>query len=414
MKKCIAIFCLIICVCLTSCDKGNIYSKENDKNAVLAANFDEEELIKEQEGDEEPQIYTVKMRAVGDIMTHDYQLDVAYDKNDNSYNFDKQFELIKKYIEEADIAIGNLESTFGGSERGYSGYPQFNSPDSLANSLKDVGFDILTTANNHSLDTYSAGALRTLDVLDNVGIEHVGTYSSQEARDEIKIMTVNNISFAFFSYTYGTNGIPIPKDKPYLVNLINLEEMKKDIQKAEELSPDFIVVCVHFGNEYERYPNNNQKQIVDELFNAGADIILGSHPHVLQPMETRKVTRPDGSVEDCFVIYSLGNFISSQRSPLDPPRDAGLILNIDFEKLENEKAKIKTISFMPTWVQFSTVKARGIIRVVSSITPEKELEKLLLPYEINRLKETKQYTLQHLLGEKERIIEEDFYIYNLY
>ena len=111
MKKCIAIFCLIICVCLTSCDKGNIYSKENDKNAVLAANFDEEELIKEQEGDEEPQIYTVKMRAVGDIMTHDYQLDVAYDKNDNSYNFDKQFELIKKYIEEADIAIGNLEST---------------------------------------------------------------------------------------------------------------------------------------------------------------------------------------------------------------------------------------------------------------------------------------------------------------
>ena len=251
-------------------------------------------------------------------------------------------------------------------------------------------------------------------MLDQVGIEHIGTYASQEASETIKIKIINNISFAFLSYTYGTNGISVPKDKPYLIHLIDLEEMKKDIEKAEELSPDFIVVFLHFGNEYERYPNKEQKYIVDELFNAGADIILGSHPHVIQPMETRTITRADGSEEEVFVIYSLGNFISSQRSPKDPPRDAGIILNIDFEKSGNEKARIKNISFMPTWVQYSTVKVRGIIRVVSCTAPEEELKKHLLDFEIKRLKETKEYTLKHLLGDKERKLEGDFYLYNSY
>jgi hypothetical protein len=409
MKRPMLVFCVIFCFCLTACNIKINLKETNDEKLVMAANFNEEEVI-----EEEKQLYTVKMRVVGDIMTHDEQLDVAYDKNNQTYHFDKQFELIKQYLSEADITIGNLESTFGGPQRAYTGYPQFNTPDSLAQSLKDAGFDLLTTANNHSMDNSSEGVIRTLEVLDQVGIEHIGTYASQEASETIKIKIINNISFAFLSYTYGTNGISVPKDKPYLIHLIDLEEMKKDIEKAEELSPDFIVVFLHFGNEYERYPNKEQKYIVDELFNAGADIILGSHPHVIQPMETRTITRADGSEEEVFVIYSLGNFISSQRSPKDPPRDAGIILNIDFEKSGNEKARIKNISFMPTWVQYSTVKVRGIIRVVSCTAPEEELKKHLLDFEIKRLKETKEYTLKHLLGDKERKLEGDFYIYNSY
>ena len=140
--------------------------------------------------------------------------------------------------------------------------------------------------------------------------------------------------------------------------------------------------------------------MVDELFNAGADIILGGHPHVIQPMEVRKIIRGDGTEETGFVIYSLGNFISSQRTPLDPPRDAGIILNLDFEKIDNEKAVLKGISFMPTWVQFSNINGKRVIRVIGNNLSDEELKTYLSEKEVNRLQTTKQNTIKHLLGDR--------------
>ncbi|NLK21455.1 MAG: CapA family protein [Epulopiscium sp.] len=420
MKKTYCLFYLLTLVFLTSCgqtkESNEIVANwniEGNTQVAMAINGENSNVVLEEISIEkkEPEIHSAKMKVVGDIMVHEWQIEAAFDKESNTYDFGRQFELVKPFLEDGDITIGNLETTLAGSEAGYSGYPRFNTPDSLGDSLKDSGFDILTTANNHSLDTNAKGALRTLDILDKLEIEHTGTYRSQEESEQIIIKEVNTISFAFLSYTYGTNGIPIPKEHSYLVNLIDMEKMKADIRKAKGLSPDFIVVSIHFGEEYQEYPNGNQKQIVDELFDVGADIILGSHPHVIQSMETRKITRDDGSEKICFVIYSLGNFVSSQRTPLYPPRDAGIILNLDFEKIENEKAELKSVSFMPTWVQFSKKDGKRLIRVIGNNLSEEELKEELNGDEINRFKSTREYILQHLLGENEIRIKDDFYVY---
>ncbi|NLK98881.1 CapA family protein [Defluviitalea saccharophila] len=408
MKKLLLVLNVLFIFLFISC------SPERQDARIETWVIDEQEEPKEQIVEvAKPRVYTARMRVVGDIMMHKWQLWEGHDPSSNSYNFDRQFELIQSELQAADITIGNLETTFGGEERGYSGYPRFNTPDSLASTLKAAGFDLLTTANNHSMDSNAPGALRTLEVLDELGIEHIGTYKSEEESENIQLRMVNGISFVFLSYTYGTNGIPVPKDLPYLVNLINIEKMKEDIKKAEELSPDFIVVNLHFGEEYQRYPNEKQKELVDELFNAGADIILGGHPHVIQPMEVRKIIRGDGTEETGFVIYSLGNFISSQRTPLDPPRDAGIILNLDFEKIDNEKAVLKGISFMPTWVQFSNINGKRVIRVIGNNLSDEELKTYLSEKEVNRLQTTKQNTIKHLLGDREVKEENGFYIYKI-
>ena len=408
MKKLLLLLNVLCIFIFISC------SPERQDARIETWTIGEQDEVKEQIIEVvEPKVYSARMRIVGDIMMHKWQLWEAQDPANNTYNFDKQFELIQSELQAADITIGNLETTFGGEERGYSGYPRFNTPDSLASTLKAAGFDLLTTANNHSMDSNAQGVLRTLEVLDALGIEHIGTYRSKEESENIQLRMVNGISFVFLSYTYGTNGIPVPKDLPYLVNLINIEKMKEDIKKAEELSPDFIVVNLHFGEEYQKYPNKVQKDLVDALFEAGANIILGGHPHVIQPMEVRRIIRTNGTEEIGFVIYSLGNFISSQRTPLDPPRDAGMILNLDFEKIDDQKAVIKGISFMPTWVQFSHINGKRIIRVIGNNLSDEDLKTLLTEQEINRFRSTKQNTLKQLLGDQEVKEENGFYIYDI-
>ena len=262
-------------------------------------------------GKGEPVVKTVKMAVVGDIMVHDYQYNEAYDTATGTYDFMHNFQDAKKYFEGNDLVIGNLELTFGGPDRPYSSFPCFNTPDSFLDAVKDAGFNLLTTANNHSMDAGRNGVIRTLDKLDEYGIEHFGTYRSQEERDTIFYKDVNGIRFAFLSYTYSTNGIPVPDD--YLVNLIEGGHMVSDIQKARQ-NADVVVVMPHMGNEYEYYPRDIFVNWADMMFEAGADIVLASHPHVLQKMEYRKIDHGNG-VHDGFIIYSLGNFISSQTTP---------------------------------------------------------------------------------------------------
>lgn len=294
----------------------------------------------------------ISMSVIGDIMCHNSQYTDAYVASSDTYDFSYVFEDIKQYIEPADIAIGNIETTFAGKERGYSNYPTFNSPEQLATNLKDLGIDVLCTANNHSLDKGYSGLTSTLKFLDDAGISHMGTYDSAESQNEILIKDVNGIKIAFLAYTYGTNGIPVPKNNPYCINLIDKDLILKHLELAKEQEPDLICVNMHWGVEYKTTQNSEQEELADFLFQNGVDIILGSHPHVLQPMEKKTITLEDGSTKDCFVIYSLGNFISGQNQ--ENTRNS-VILNIECTKSgETNKTTIDSVSYVPIYMYKSS------------------------------------------------------------
>ena len=287
----------------------------------------------------------VNMSVIGDIMCHNSQYKDAY-KN-GIYDFSYVFEDVKTYLQSSDISIGNLETTFAGSQKGYSSYPNFNTPEILAQNLKNVGIDVLSTANNHSLDSGYSGLESTIDYLDFVGIAHTGTFKSEEARNQILFQEINGLKIAFLSYTYGTNGISIPKGKEYCINLIDKELIKQHIELAKQEKPDVICVNMHWGIEYQNLPNSEQTDLANFLFENGVDIILGSHPHVLQPMENKKITLSDGTEKNVFVIYSLGNFMSGQDK--ENTRNS-IILNFDIIKDgTTNNISIENISYVPIY-----------------------------------------------------------------
>ena len=294
-----------------------------------------------------PKDITVNMVSVGDIMCHGSNIQDAYDKETDSYDFSYVFTDIKQYIESADIAVGNLETTFAGKDAVYSGYPNFNTPEVLAQNLKDIGFDVVSTANNHSLDKGYNGLVSTLDELDKVGISHTGTYRSEEEQSTIVTKNVNGITFAFLSFTYGTNGIPVSAGKDYCINMIDKDLILDQITKAKELNPDVLCVCMHWGEEYHLKQNSTQEKLADFLFENGVDIILGNHPHVLEPMEKRAITLADGSTKDGFVIYSHGNFVSGQVA--DNTQNT-IILQLKITKHVDGKISIDNYDYVPIYV----------------------------------------------------------------
>lgn len=377
MKKLLLL--LLGCIFLTSC------TIKEEQNYSISA------------GVSQPMIRQATLAVVGDIMVHDYQYQEAYDSATDTYNFMHNFQDMKKYFDGYDLVLGNLELTFGGKERGYASFPCFNTPDSFLDAVKDAGFDVLTTANNHSMDTGKKGLIRTLDKLDEYGIEHMGTYRSQEERDKILIKEVNGIKIAFLSYTYGTNGIPVPD--AYLVNLIDHEQMTADIKRAKGKA-DVVVVMPHMGNEYESYPRDVFKEWADLMFISGADIVLASHPHVLQPMEYVKIDHGDG-VHDGFIIYSLGNFISSQTTP---PRNASIVLHLTIEQVGSAPPNVKEVSFVPIWTQFRNAQDKNhfVVRSVYEMLTLEQSEKdnLVRRKDQKRLEEVHQETASFLLDKE--------------
>jgi poly-gamma-glutamate synthesis protein (capsule biosynthesis protein) len=298
------------------------------------------------------------LMAVGDLMMHDEQM--AAGKTTSGYDFSSFFKFISPTLNKADLVMGNLESTFAGQARGYHGYPRFNAPDEYLTALKAAHFNILTTANNHSLDFGEQGVLRTMQQLDKFDVIHTGSFASEQARSKPVIIKQNQIKIGLLAYTYGTNGIPLPKGKSYLVNLIDKARMQADIARTKEAGADVVVVSIHFGSEYQRMPNAYQKTNVDFLFQAGADIILGSHPHVLQPYEIRKLYNKDGSTRTGVVIYSLGNFVSGQRNDY---KDFGGILSIVIAKTNND-VKITNTTFIPTYVNRYFVQGKRVYNIL--------------------------------------------------
>lgn len=304
---------------------------------------------------------TISLCAIGDIMCHDTQYKDAYDSTTKTYDFSHVFTNIADELSSADITIGNLETTFAGADRGYSGYPTFNTPDALATNLKSMGIDVLSTANNHSLDKGYSGLTRTLEVLDENQISHMGTYSSEESQNEILVKDVNGIKIAFLSYTYGTNGIPVPSGKNYCINLIDKEQIKTDLNKAKDLDVDLISVSMHWGNEYRLKPTTEQEELADFLFANGVDIILGSHAHVLEPMEKRTVTLEDGTTKDGFVIYSLGNFVSAQNKQYT---NHSIILNLQITKHAEGNITIDSYEYTPIYVDNRGASAKERFKIL--------------------------------------------------
>ncbi len=278
----------------------------------------EEPAVPEEPPPPEPTVVTLAV--CGDAMSHMPVTNDAW--NGERYDYARIMAAAGPYVEAADYAVVNLETTLSGGPP-YSGYPAFNSPDDMARDLKALGFDLCLTANNHSLDRGFSGLSRTLDVLDEVGLAHVGSSRTQEeAGHNIAVADVGGVSVAFLGYTYGTNGIPIPKKHPYALNVFNTDylttlskpdwdRLAADLASARALETDLVAVMIHWGLEYKLTQNRYQEEMADFLFENGADIILGGHSHVPQPMELR--TLPDG--RQGFVCYSLGNFISSQTKP---------------------------------------------------------------------------------------------------
>lgn len=303
---------------------------------------------------ETPPEPTVATLAVcGDAMSHMPITNDAW--NGERYDYARIMAAARPYVEAADYAVVNLETTLAGGPP-YSGYPAFNSPDDMAADLRNLGFDLCLTANNHSLDRGFSGLSRTLDVLDEAGLAHVGTSRTREEHDHnIAVADVGGISVAFLGYTYGTNGIPVPKKHPYAINVFNTDylttlskpdwdRLAADLEAARALETDLIAVMVHWGLEYKTTQNQHQEKLADFLFENGADILLGGHSHVPQPMEVR--TLPDG--RRGFVCYSLGNFISSQTKP---NTDVTAVLTLTLTRDgETGEAQVSDYAYAPMYM----------------------------------------------------------------
>lgn len=277
----------------------------------------------------------------GDIMQHMPQVDAAWNEDLGMYIYDSCFQHISPWLSGADLAIANLETTFDGKP--YSGYPAFSSPDALATAMLNAGIDIAGTANNHSCDRGRSGIERTISVLDSIGILHMGTYLNAETHTKSTPLIINTKGFrlAFLNYTYGTNGIPVPANN--VVSLIEKDKMQAELNAANDSAVDLTIVFIHWGEEYQRLPNAFQKDIANFLFTNGADIIIGSHPHVVQPMEWHKA---DSIKNERLVVWSLGNFVSNQRKRYT---DGGTLFSITLQK-ESGKTSIKDAGYQLTWV----------------------------------------------------------------
>ncbi|MBP8034805.1 MAG: CapA family protein [Bacteroidia bacterium] len=289
-------------------------------------------------------ITQISINLVGDLMCHLPQTNNARLSN-GEYDFNPSFEYIKPYLQDADITIGNLETTFAGTVQPYAGYPAFNSPDAYCTAVKNAGFDFLVTANNHSMDTREAGLLRTIDVIKKHGLGYAGTYLNQKDHDSIRIVNIKGVKLGILNYTYGTNGAYPSFDHRYMLNVIDSVGIVDAVRKAKTKGADIVLVFYHMGLENVTEPTQAQKDAVRFALEAGASLVIGAHPHMIGP--TKKVYSK--AINDtAFVAYSLGNFLSNQYWRYT---DAGVILKLIIQKNYTKKTcSFKDANYLPTWV----------------------------------------------------------------
>jgi len=291
----------------------------------------------------------ISLLFIGDIMGHDEQIWSAENRETHTFNYDDVFKFISPVISEADIAIANFEVTLAGPP--YMGYPQFSSPAALASACLNSGIDYLVTANNHAADRRKDGIISTINKLDSIGISHTGTFLNAACHDSLSPLMINRkgTSIALLNYTYGTNGIKVPE--PVIVNMLDKDRITGDVEKARMKNADIIILFLHWGNEYDTIPARSQTDLAEYFFSIGVDLVIGSHPHVLQKMVW--IRNPDTG-KDEVVVYSLGNFISNQRKPRT---DGGSIVRIELTR-EKDTTKISNAGYYLTWVYTPIEKYR--------------------------------------------------------
>ncbi len=289
-------------------------------------------------------VYEATMVAVGDILLHDTVFN-DFRLEGDSFDFSSLLENVKSYIEPADFAFANQETNIGGAELGLSTYPNFNSPYEIVRDLVNIGFNMFSRANNHTLDKGEEGILAAQQYWETLkNVISVGSTDSQSKRDSIAVLEIKGIKVALLAYSYGFNGYQVPEDKPYLANEFSYEQAKHDIEAAKQVA-DVIMVSMHWGNEYQSMPTETQLEQAQWLSDQGVHVILGHHPHVLQPFD--RLIGANGN--ETLVAYSLGNFISGQ---VGLERQTGGIMKFGIKKTtigDETKIEISQPQFMPTY-----------------------------------------------------------------
>ena len=295
---------------------------------------------------------------LGDIMGHGPQIKSAWQENKKQYEYSEVFNPLEDIISSVDFAIGNLEVTLAGKP--FKGYPQFSSPDELAVACKNSGMDVLVTANNHSCDRKNKGIVRTLDVLDSLKILHTGTFKDVKNREKnnLLVLSKEGIKVGLLNYTYGTNGLPF--SDPVYVNLVDSVLIKKDVINAKNKDLDKLIVFVHWGYEYKDFPNSYQKKYNRFFQDLGVDVVIGSHPHVIQPMVYSKENN-----HEFLTVFSLGNFVSNQRAER---KDGGAMFRLSFQKTDNN-ILISRKEYIPVWVHKFIEKEKYHFQILPCARP---------------------------------------------
>ncbi|PLX92088.1 MAG: hypothetical protein C0621_10070 [Desulfuromonas sp.] len=333
-------------------------------------------------GEEAP--VTISILAAGDIIMHRPLVEAAYRQDTQDYDFSPVFAEIAPLVQKADIAIANLETTFANDTK-YTDYPRFNAPSQLAVTLRQVGFDLLAAANNHSLDYGAEGLIRTAQTLAQQQLTPLGIYAST-ARRTLTVVEKKGFKLGFLNYTCLTNGNSLLKEQTALLDLYSPKQLKDDVSQLKAQQVDAIICYLHFGQEYQRYPDKKQKKIIASMQQQGVDIIFGSHPHLLQPAQ-------HGPEAHQYVLYSLGNFISCQRSQLT---DVGAMVEIHLEKTPHGDVRISEVRYVPTYVSLKWSRGKHLYKICLAKAMDQYLTKKYAEKLVYENKSLYADTLMHL------------------
>lgn len=320
----------------------------------------------------------MRIKVVGDLMCHNSQISTYYKPKTKDYDSSGSFEFVSKLLQDADLTLGNLETTIATDPNEFTGYPKFGSPIGFLTGIQNAGFDILSTANNHSADKGSFGIDFTIDSVFTKGMIPIGTFKSNADYLERKdfFQEINGIKIAIYNYTYSTNGIPVKNDR--IVRLLNEVTIQEDVRFAKENGIHFVILWYHYGKEYEEKPDNSQTKWVNIGLAAGADIIIGGHPHVVQRVD---LFQEEKNFEDRLVAYSLGNFLSAQNREAT---DGGIILTFQLEIDSQQRKQIKDVMTEPVWVfphGYKIIPIQKYKQNEISVKVPKNSEKRMFAYE---------------------------------
>lgn len=350
---CMAIIFLIAAINLSGCSMTSSKSASAEIDSTTEAETIETITLPEATTEAPKPDVQIDIMMIGDILAHEGVYNSGL-QEDGSYNFDHLFKNILEDTQSTDIRVVNQEVILGGTELGLSAYPCFNSPYEIGDAEVNAGFNVILHASNHPLDKGLTGLQNCLDFWSSKHPETavLGINDTEEDYNDIYVYEKEGFKVAMLNYTYGTNGIPLPESKPYAVNLLDEEKIRSDVAKAKEIS-DMIVVFPHWGTEYSYTPDSNQVYWTNLFLELGVDVVIGDHPHVIEPVET--LTREDG--HQMVVYYSVGNFVSNQD---EKPRMIGGMAKVSLVKNgEDGSCYIKQYSFEPVITHI--VFGRGLI-----------------------------------------------------